>query len=143
MRKLILDCDPGHDDALAILLAARHLEVLGITTVAGNQTLEKVTANALKIVEFTKRFGSPPWTIFATGLESLLEEAHIKLSSLVSDVLRTSARRMLQALADGETQISNAAQEPEIADLAHCLVAMGAEIERPPFRGRFGEEEVF
>src|SRR5829696_3251333 len=36
-------------------------------------------------------------------LESLLEEAHIKLSSLVSDLLGTSARRMLQAFADGET----------------------------------------
>jgi transposase len=36
-------------------------------------------------------------------LESLLEEAHIKLSSLVSDLLGLSARRMLQALADGET----------------------------------------
>src|SRR5260221_622818 len=36
-------------------------------------------------------------------LESLLKEAHIKLSSVVSDLLGTSARRMLQALADGET----------------------------------------
>jgi transposase len=36
-------------------------------------------------------------------LESLLEEAHIKLSSLVSDLLGASARRMLQALAEGET----------------------------------------
>jgi len=36
-------------------------------------------------------------------LESLLEEAHIKLSSIVSDLLGASARRMLQALADGET----------------------------------------
>src|SRR6266853_2516752 len=36
-------------------------------------------------------------------LEALLEEAHIKLSSLVSDLLGVSARRMLQALADGET----------------------------------------
>src|SRR5258705_11950883 len=36
-------------------------------------------------------------------LESLLEEAHIKLSSLVSDLLGLSARRMLKALADGET----------------------------------------
>ena len=36
-------------------------------------------------------------------LESLLEEAHIKFSSVVSDLLGTSARRMLQALADGET----------------------------------------
>ena len=48
---VIIDCDPGHDDAIAILLAAKHLNVLGITTVGGNQTLEKVTANALKVVE--------------------------------------------------------------------------------------------
>jgi hypothetical protein len=36
-------------------------------------------------------------------LESLLEEAHIKLSGLVTDLLGTSARRMLQALTEGET----------------------------------------
>src|SRR5579883_671764 len=51
MQRILLDCDPGHDDAIAILLAARapgvHLEA--ITTVAGNQTLEKTTRNALKI----------------------------------------------------------------------------------------------
>ena len=52
MRKIIIDCDPGHDDALAILLAAKHLDVLGITTVTGNESLANVTSNALKIVEF-------------------------------------------------------------------------------------------
>jgi inosine-uridine nucleoside N-ribohydrolase len=51
MKKIILDCDPGHDDAFAILLANRHLEVQGITTVGGNQRLEKVTRNALKVLE--------------------------------------------------------------------------------------------
>lgn len=50
-HKIILDVDPGHDDAIAILLAARHLDVLGITTVSGNQTIEKVTKNALKVLE--------------------------------------------------------------------------------------------
>jgi pyrimidine-specific ribonucleoside hydrolase len=50
-QKVIMDCDPGHDDALAILLAAKHLDVIGITTVGGNQALEKVTKNALKILE--------------------------------------------------------------------------------------------
>lgn len=53
MRRVVLDCDPGHDDALAILLAAKHLDVLGITTVGGNQLLEKVTINALKVLEVT------------------------------------------------------------------------------------------
>ncbi len=50
-QKIILDCDPGHDDAIALLLAAHHpaLELLAITTVAGNQSIEKTTQNALKV----------------------------------------------------------------------------------------------
>ena len=44
---IILDCDPGHDDAIAIVTAARHAELLGITTVAGNAPLERTTHNAL------------------------------------------------------------------------------------------------
>jgi inosine-uridine nucleoside N-ribohydrolase len=58
-RTIILDCDPGHDDAMAILLAAQHLEVLGITTVGGNQTLDKVTQNALKVLELCGRTDIP------------------------------------------------------------------------------------
>src|SRR3982750_2212575 len=47
---ILLDCDPGHDDAIAILLAlgSDELELRGLTTVAGNQTLEKTTANAIR-----------------------------------------------------------------------------------------------
>lgn len=59
MPKVIIDCDPGHDDALAILLAGQHLDVLGITTVAGNQTLDKVTNNALKLAELMDRADIP------------------------------------------------------------------------------------
>jgi purine nucleosidase len=49
---VIVDCDPGHDDALALLLAVGdpRLQLLGVTTVAGNQTLEKTTRNALRIL---------------------------------------------------------------------------------------------
>jgi inosine-uridine nucleoside N-ribohydrolase len=48
---VLLDCDPGHDDALAILLAAAspEIDLLGITTVAGNQTLPKTTLNARRV----------------------------------------------------------------------------------------------
>ena len=50
-KKIILDCDPGHDDAVAIMLAAAHddIEILGITCVAGNATLENTKKNALKV----------------------------------------------------------------------------------------------
>ena len=50
-RKIILDCDPGHDDAMAILLAHGNpeIELLGITTVAGNQTLDKTSLNARRV----------------------------------------------------------------------------------------------
>jgi purine nucleosidase len=47
----ILDCDPGHDDAIAILVAAAHpaLDLRAITTVGGNAPLDKVTLNARRI----------------------------------------------------------------------------------------------
>lgn len=49
--KIILDCDPGHDDAIALLLAwgDPRIELLAITTVAGNQSLELVTRNAASV----------------------------------------------------------------------------------------------
>ena len=54
-KKIIIDCDPGYDDAVALLLAAGDpsIEVLAITTVAGNQTIGKVTRNALRIAKLT------------------------------------------------------------------------------------------
>lgn len=44
--RILLDCDPGHDDALAIIAAAHYAELVGITTVAGNAPLERTTYNA-------------------------------------------------------------------------------------------------
>ena len=43
MTKILIDCDPGHDDAVAILTAARHLDLVGITTVFGNAPVEDTT----------------------------------------------------------------------------------------------------
>ena len=58
---ILIDCDPGHDDAIALLLAlaSPEVELLGVTTVAGNQTLEKTTANALRVLEFVGRGDVP------------------------------------------------------------------------------------
>jgi purine nucleosidase/pyrimidine-specific ribonucleoside hydrolase len=58
---LILDCDPGHDDAIAILLAHANpaLELLAITTVAGNQSLPKTTLNARRVCTVAGITGVP------------------------------------------------------------------------------------
>jgi purine nucleosidase len=63
--KIILDCDPGHDDAVALLLAwgSPEIDLVGVTTVSGNQTIEKVTRNALSIARVAGITGVP----FARG----------------------------------------------------------------------------
>lgn len=60
-RKIILDCDPGHDDAVAMLLAhgSPEIELLAITTVVGNQTLDKVTRNARAVAHVLGITGVP------------------------------------------------------------------------------------
>ena len=59
--RLIVDCDPGHDDAIAILLAlgSAEVELVGVTTVSGNATLDNTTRNALKILELAGRADVP------------------------------------------------------------------------------------
>jgi len=55
LKPIIIDCDPGHDDAIAILLALAHsdaLRLLGVTTVGGNQSLDKITDNALRLLSY-------------------------------------------------------------------------------------------
>jgi ribosylpyrimidine nucleosidase len=60
--KIILDCDPGHDDAAAILMAAVHpaIELKAVTVVAGNQTLEKTALNALNVCSASGRCNNIP-----------------------------------------------------------------------------------
>ena len=67
----ILDCDPGHDDAIALLLAlaSPELDLLGVTTTYGNQTLAKTTANALRVLELVARTDVP----VAAGAERPLQ----------------------------------------------------------------------
>ncbi len=61
VQKIIIDCDPGIDDALALAFAAGHpeLDLRGITTVAGNVGLDKTTANALRVRDFMGMPGVP------------------------------------------------------------------------------------
>jgi purine nucleosidase/pyrimidine-specific ribonucleoside hydrolase len=75
LTDIILDCDPGHDDAIAILLALASPEVnlLGITTVSGNQSLEKTTANAIRVLDHVDRGDIP---VAAGAPRPLVRERH-------------------------------------------------------------------
>jgi inosine-uridine nucleoside N-ribohydrolase len=77
-RKAVwLDCDPGHDDAFAIILAAYHpsLELIGISTIVGNQTLDRTTQNAFKVAHIAGLSTNIP--IVRGCSESLCQQASI------------------------------------------------------------------
>jgi len=73
---LILDCDPGHDDALAMLvaLARPELELLAVTTVAGNAGLEATTRNALRVLTLVDRLDIP---VAAGASRPLMRDLHV------------------------------------------------------------------
>lgn len=79
-KKIILDCDPGHDDAVAILLALGNpeIEIVGITTVGGNQSLEKVTYNALCTPEVQRRIEEigTPLAVIVSGLMDFFRKTY-------------------------------------------------------------------
>src|SRR5829696_3100332 len=77
---VIIDCDPGHDDAMALMLAlaSPELELVAVTTVAGNQTLEKVTANAIRVLDVVGADAIP----VAAGADRPL----VHLAGVASDV---------------------------------------------------------
>ena len=66
---LWLDCDPGHDDAMAIILAAYHPKVnlLGVSCVASNQTVDKTAQNALDVLHAIGRPRVPVWQVSTRG----------------------------------------------------------------------------
>jgi inosine-uridine nucleoside N-ribohydrolase len=70
MVRAILDCDPGHDDAVALLLACRHLDLVGVTTVGGNAGLAHTTRNALVVLDF---IGRPDVPVHAGADQPLLQ----------------------------------------------------------------------
>ncbi len=118
MRKpVIIDCDPGHDDAIALLLAfaSDKIDVKAVTIVAGNQTLEKTLNNALRVLSFAnidvpvaKGFEKPlmrdliiaPEVHGESGLdgpelpESTLKPSDLSAIELIAKVLRESDEKV-------------------------------------------------
>ena len=70
---VLIDCDPGHDDAIALLLAlaSPELRLLGVSTVAGNASLDNTTANALRVLELA---GRPDVPVAAGASRPLVRE---------------------------------------------------------------------
>ncbi|HGE9822862.1 TPA: nucleoside hydrolase, partial [Salmonella enterica subsp. enterica serovar Panama] len=69
VQPIILDCDPGHDDAIA--LASPELEVKAITSSAGNQTPDKTLRNVLRMLTLLKR---PDIPVAGGALKPLMRE---------------------------------------------------------------------
>jgi inosine-uridine nucleoside N-ribohydrolase len=147
---IVLDCDPGHDDAIAILLAlaSPEVEVRAITTVAGNQVLEKTTRNALKVLELAGRTDIPVAAGARAPLRRRLHtaahvhgESGLDGPSLPEPRLRPVQTRAIDLLADAlepgvilvaTGPLTNVAQllecHPDVRERANAVVWMGGAI---------------
>lgn len=155
MEKIILDCDPGHDDAIAILLAAGNpnIDLLGITTVSGNHNVENTTRNALSTctaygIEVPVAKGSPgPLTgdqVLAveihgeTGLDGPeLPPASFELDKrhavdfIIETVMAHEPKTVTLVPVGPYTNVALAARkEPLIVERVKCVVAMGGSFTR-------------
>ena len=130
---VIFDCDPGHDDAIALLLAlgSPELHLLGVVTSYGNQTLAKTTVNALRLLQFAGRTDIP----VAVGADQPLQQAQC--------VHRSLGKRLVAVRCDDAQQVDLRAGEREqqrdrvvVAGVAienygcglHCLLHSLAEV---------------
>jgi purine nucleosidase len=155
VTSIILDCDPGIDDALAITFAAGHpgLELAGITTVAGNVGLRQTTTNALAVAEFAGA-GTVPVTAGSAGplLRPALDARHVHgETGLGGAVLPKPSREpepghaadfIISSLAERPGEITLVAtgpltnialavkREPRITEWARAFVIMGGSATR-------------
>ena len=122
-KKIILDCDPGHDDAVAILLALGNpeIEIVGITTVGGNQSLEKVTYNARAMLEAAHAHDIPVYA----GSDRPLEDMHA-VNFIVKTIMESEPGTITLVPTGPLTNIALALRmEPRIAERVSEVVLMG------------------
>jgi purine nucleosidase len=155
MRRIILDCDPGLDDALAILLAHGDpdIDLVAITTVGGNVSLENTTRNALQLAEYLGISEVPIAAGAAEPLVRVAEDAShvhgaegmgtvrlpaplltvspIGAVDLIIETLRTTPGTIHLVATGPLTNIALALQkEPAIAEWAASFVIMGGSFTR-------------
>jgi inosine-uridine nucleoside N-ribohydrolase len=147
VTRILIDCDPGHDDAVAILYAARHLDLVGVTTVFGNQTIEHTTRNALRVlalagldVPVARGCGRPlvgeaplaQDTHGATGLDGVdLPEPRtgpvdLHAVQFIIDTARRHQGQLVVAIIGAHTNIGMALRlEPRLAQWLRSFTIMG------------------
>lgn len=152
-RNVIFDCDPGLDDALALLLAVAsdELNLLAVTTIAGNSTIENTTQNALNLLELygrpdvpvargngnpiLGRFHSGAHVHGATGIGGLtLKKADRQAETrraheLIRDILMQSEEKVTIIATGPITNVGMALSlYPEIVDKIEMISLMGGSV---------------
>lgn len=162
--KIIIDTDPGHDDALAILLAIKSnkFDIKGVTTVAGNSTIQKVTNNARYILDLVKS-NIPIYSGSEKPLKRKLILANVhgksgldganitkveKLNNLAIDsiirIIRTNPKKVTVVCIGPETNLARAIlKDPELPKLVKRVVIMGGAINVPGNKSRVAEFNLF
>jgi len=163
-RKIIIDTDPGHDDALAILLLekSRGFDIKALTTVCGNSTIEDTTNNARCILDLIDSR-----TPIYSGAEKPLKKELIKAvvhgegglagaditkkepltgdaAQKIIEIVRANPNQISILVIGPETNIAEAFQrDPALPELVKELVIMGGAISVPGNKNRVAEFNVF
>jgi inosine-uridine nucleoside N-ribohydrolase len=147
MTKILIDCDHGHDDAVAILYAARHLDLVGISTIFGNQTVDLTTRNALRVlalagldIPVAKGFAEPligpaplaPDTHGATGLDGVelpeprVEEIRHHAVAFIIETAHRHRGELVVAIIGAHTNVAVALRlEPRLRKWLKGITIMG------------------
>jgi purine nucleosidase len=164
-RKILIDTDPGHDDAMALMLAVAspELDVLAVTTVCGNSTIENVTRNARYVLAALGRSDIPVYSGAARPLRRKLIQAVVHGESGLAGIDPTidvslssdAVERMLALIKANPGTITlvaigpltNVAQaikkDPQTIALLAELIIMGGAIAAPGNKNRVAEFNMF
>jgi inosine-uridine nucleoside N-ribohydrolase/succinylglutamate desuccinylase len=165
MKKIIIDTDPGNDDALAIMLAVKsgQFDIKAITTVAGNSTIENTTRNARYILELLERKDIPVYSGSEKPLKRDLIQAVVHGKRGLEginpinnpEITGNAVEKILEIIKENPyeitivaigplTNIARAIQKsPEIMKKAKEIVIMGGAIKVPGNKNRVAEFNFF
>ncbi len=167
MRPVLIDCDPGSDDALAILAALNSpdLDVVGLTTVGGNATIDDTTRNALALLEIAGRAEVPVWRgakrplmgAFRFGYDyhgeagvgirlqapTTREQPESAVDAIARAALERPGELTLIALGPLTNVAQALRQEPRLAEEVAEIIVMGGAVEAPGNITEYAEFNIY